>query len=116
MELLVSWRGRQAQCGIRGVAHQDCRVIQYILGFRLLVLFLFLGYLDVLDIAASKDNIVELLLRSWDEVIGFTSFGPKGENIFEGDGRLFWIDLMESTAISAKVVRAVEASVDNVCT
>jgi hypothetical protein len=43
---------------------------------------LFLGNLDVLHIAPSKDNIVELLCGGGDEVFGGTTLGAEGIDIF----------------------------------
>lgn len=68
--------------------------------FWLFVLFLFFGYLDVFHIAATKDYVVEFLLRGWDEVVGFSTFGTEGVNIFKGDRRLFWIDLMKCANVA----------------
>ena len=66
----------------------------------MLIFLLIIGDLDVLDIAATEDNVVESLMRRWDELLGLATFGTVGINIFKSDGRLFWIDLMQCTDVA----------------
>ena len=54
--------------------HQNRRIIWDILWRWELVLFLLFRNLDVLDITPSEDNVVEFLVRGWDEVVGFATF------------------------------------------
>lgn len=60
--------------------------------FRFILLFC---DLDVLDITSPENNVVEFLLRRRDEAIDLAVFGAKREDILEGYGRLFRIDLVQ---------------------
>ena len=59
--------------------------------------------LDVLHVAAAKDNVRELLGRGRNEFVHLTTFGAKRKHIFEGNGRLFRIDLMQRPDVSGTV-------------
>ena len=64
-----------------GWAYQNSRIIEHIL-LRLSVLLLFFSNLDVLDIGSAKNNVVELLGGSGDEVFGWTTFSAERVDIF----------------------------------
>lgn len=72
--------------------------------FRFFLLFI---DLDVLDIAAAKDDILELLRRGRNELCDLSVFSAKREHIFKGNRRLFRIDLVQGSDISRKSVSAV---------
>ena len=76
-----------------------------------MVFFLFFSDLDVLDIAASKDNVVESLRRRRYEFVGLAVFCAEGVDIFEGYGRLFGIYFVKGTDISTAFVSVVLARV-----
>lgn len=65
----------------RCLTHQDSRVIRHI-RLGLSVLFLLLGNLDVFHITPSEDDVVELLSGGGDEVLGGTTLGAEGIDIF----------------------------------
>jgi hypothetical protein len=83
----------------RHLTYQDSRIIRHI-RLRLSVLFLLLGNLYVLDIAPSKDNIVELLIGGGDEVLDRTTLGAEGIDIFQRNRRLLRVDFVKSTDIT----------------
>jgi len=56
--------------------------------------------LDILDVAASKDNVFEFLLGRRNVVCDLTIFSSKGKDILEGNGRLFRIDFVQRSNIS----------------
>jgi hypothetical protein len=60
----------------------------------LLGFFVGLNDLDILDITASKDNVLIFLLGGREEGFDFSIFGAKAEDIFEGEGGLFGVYLM----------------------
>lgn len=71
--------------------------------FWLLVLLLFLDNADILHVAATEDYIFVLVRRGWDELGALPPiFRTKREDMFEGDGRLFRIDVMKDTDIAAQ--------------
>lgn len=84
--------------------YQNSRIIRHT-RFRLLILFLFSRNFDVLHITSSKDNVVELLIRRRHEVLGWTAFGAKRENIFQCDSRLLRIDFEKSAQVTNLALR-----------
>lgn len=63
------------------LTYQNRRIVEYTL-LRLSVFFLVFCNLDVLDIGASEDNVVELLGGSGYEVFGWTTFSAERVYIF----------------------------------
>lgn len=81
------------------LTYQDSRIIGYT-WFRLLVLLLIFGNFDVLHIGPSKDDIVEFLAGGGYEILCWTTFCTERINIFQGNSRLFRIDLVKCADIT----------------
>ena len=69
----------------------------------MLRLLLGLDDLDILDVVSSKDDVLELLLRGWDEALDLAALGTVGIHIFESDDRLLRIDFVQGAHISVIV-------------
>lgn len=56
---------------------------------------------EVLDIAATEDDIiVDLIRRGYKRATAFTALGTKGLDIFKRNCRVFRVDLMKSAYIA----------------
>lgn len=60
--------------------------------------------LDILDIAASKYNVLELLWGGRDEVGDLSFFSAKRVDFLECDSRLFRIDFVKNTDVSMSLL------------
>ena len=83
-------------------AHQNSWIIRHVLRLWLLVLLLLLYNLNILHIASTKDYVVEFLLGGWDEIWDLAAFSAERIDIFEGNGGLIRIDLVQRPEISRR--------------
>src|SRR5436190_23787627 len=85
---------------------QNGGVVRHLRWLRRLVLLLIVSYADVFYITSAKDNVFIDTGSSSDlfRCIASSSFGAMRNDIFEGNGRIFRIYLVQSSNIAVVAV------------